>query len=180
MASMILCFVSDFLNHLVSIRFSDSLSRKGVIEATLADDRTPTFSPGSALQIGIQVTLPCDHTAMAAGTIVAVASHFGTDAGPTIGFTATMRRATDRPASGLQLTWGTELLSFDVVEQALRPARRPVIASGVAQGVPALRAGAALTVKGLGTRWSGDYAVSETTHTFDREHGYRVKFACAR
>lgn len=58
---------SDLLNHLVSIRFSDSLSRKGVIEATLADDGSLTFSPGTVLQIGIQVTLTCDHTAMATG-----------------------------------------------------------------------------------------------------------------
>lgn len=170
----------DLSADLVSVRFFDSLLRKGVIEATLTDGASLKYSQGSVLQVGTRVTLTCGDTALATGTIAAVRSRYDAGAGPTMGFTATVGRATSRPTDSVHLTWGADLLEFNVVQQASKPPRRTVAASGVAQGLPTLRAGVALSVSGLGTRWSGDYAVAEATHTFDGQSGYRVSFVGTR
>jgi len=54
-----------------------------------------------------------------------------------------------------------------------------VEATGTTVGLPDLRAGLTLRIVGLGARFSGNYFVKKTTHTFDAG-GYRTKFTARR
>ncbi len=55
-------------------------------------------------------------------------------------------------------------------------ARRFLVATGAAEGNPALRVGTSLKLTGLGPRFSNTYYVVEATHRFDLEHGYQTEF----
>ncbi len=70
-----------------------------------------------------------------------------------------------------------------------RPRRRPIAksvlaklrdawldAEGEAAGDPKLRAGAKVTIKGVGSDYSGDYVLTSTTHIVAAERGYHVRF----
>ncbi len=54
--------------------------------------------------------------------------------------------------------------------------RRFVVARGVAEGNPTLRVGSALTLTGLGPRFSNTYYTTAAVHKFDTEHGYQTEF----
>jgi hypothetical protein len=170
---------------LISLRFVESLTQPGLIAVTLVNwgGSPPAFkySEASALQAGAQVKLSSGGLLLATGTIASVAPHFNSTVAPTLGFTATVPRPTRAPAPTLALRFGADLLEFNPVLQSPGNACRPAItASGLAGGLPALRAGVSLNIDGLGAHWSGNYAVSEATHSFDAQSGYRVAFACAR
>ncbi|MCC2670093.1 MAG: Rhs element Vgr protein [Armatimonadetes bacterium] len=49
-------------------------------------------------------------------------------------------------------------------------------AEGVALGNPALKAGTKAEIKNLGTKFSGSYYVTSTTHTWNPEEGYMTSF----
>jgi len=51
-----------------------------------------------------------------------------------------------------------------------------VQAEGMANGLPALRAGKTVELKNLGQRLSGTYYVTATTHTVSNAQGYRTRF----
>ncbi|MFW2438543.1 MAG: phage late control D family protein [Arenicellales bacterium] len=57
--------------------------------------------------------------------------------------------------------------------------REIVKASGTTVGLPELRAGSRIQIKGLGTRISGEYFVTESTHTINNS-GYITKFKARR
>ena len=59
-------------------------------------------------------------------------------------------------------------------------ARRFVVGRGVAATDNRLRAGATLTLQGLGPLFSGQYYLSEVQHQFDRAHGLRTEFTAER
>jgi Bacteriophage probable baseplate hub protein len=54
-----------------------------------------------------------------------------------------------------------------------------VKASGTTVGLPDLRAGRRLQITGLGARFSGEYFVTQTTHTIN-DNGYRTGFSARR
>jgi phage protein D len=54
-----------------------------------------------------------------------------------------------------------------------------VKAGGSTVGLPDLRAGKRIMIKGFGLRFSGTYFVTETTHTID-SGGYRTRFQARR
>ena len=54
-------------------------------------------------------------------------------------------------------------------------AKRMVTGRGTTVGLPELRAGSAVGIDGLGSRFSGRYIVTDTTHTIGAG-GYRVEF----
>ena len=54
-----------------------------------------------------------------------------------------------------------------------------VEANGTTVGLPDLRAGQNILIKGVGARFSGRYFVTKTTHTINAE-GYRTKFTARR
>lgn len=51
--------------------------------------------------------------------------------------------------------------------------------SGTTIGLPDLRAGSRLVLGGIGSRFSGEYFVTESTHTFNQD-GYATKFSARR
>ena len=55
-----------------------------------------------------------------------------------------------------------------------------IVATGTCLGRTDLRAGDLVRIEGLGSRFSGDYAVSAATHTFDPMTGYRTTFDARR
>ena len=55
-----------------------------------------------------------------------------------------------------------------------------VAGEGVAIGRPDLRAGTVISLEGYGTRFSGLYYVTSTTHTFSPKRGYRAAFTVRR
>ncbi len=54
-----------------------------------------------------------------------------------------------------------------------------VTATGKTVGLPELRAGQKVNIKGVGARFSGVYFVTESTHTIDA-NGYTTRFTCKR
>ncbi len=84
--------------------------------------------------------------------------------------------------AALALSYGRELIEFHPVLRKTANLSRPRIdATGMAVGLPMLIAGAKLIISGVGTIWSGEYSVTETTHTFNpKQFGYRTSFACSK
>lgn len=68
------------------------------------------------------------------------------------------------------------LLAKETLE---RIAKNMLKGSGSVIGLPGLRAGSILLLKGLGTRFSGRYFVTSTTHTIG-SGGYTTRFDCRR
>jgi uncharacterized protein len=60
-----------------------------------------------------------------------------------------------------------------------RIAKDMVKGSGSVVGLPDLRAGSVVVLDGLGTRFSGRYFVTKTTHSID-DGGYTTRFECRR
>jgi phage protein D len=60
-----------------------------------------------------------------------------------------------------------------------RIARNTLTASGSIVGLPDLRAGSTVAISGVGTRFSGRYFVTSTTHTIG-DSGYTTQFECRR
>jgi uncharacterized protein len=60
-----------------------------------------------------------------------------------------------------------------------RIAKDTVTGSGSIVGLPDLRAGTVLELDGVGTRFSGRYFVTGTTHTLG-DGGYTTQFECRR
>ncbi|HYT56331.1 MAG TPA: hypothetical protein VEQ38_16620 [Verrucomicrobiae bacterium] len=61
----------------------------------------------------------------------------------------------------------------------LERSKNLVTASGTCVGLPDLRAGQRVKIAGLGARFSGEYFVTETTHTIN-DSGYTTKFSVRR
>jgi phage protein D len=74
----------------------------------------------------------------------------------------------DHPVSSQQ---HADAIAEGIAEQL---ANAFIDASGLAYGDPRLRAGAKITVTGVGTRFGGTYALSETTHVFRSGRGYHT------
>jgi phage protein D len=73
---------------------------------------------------------------------------------------------------------------FDNLDEAQKYAKavftdqvkRVVKATGTTVGLPKLRAGCRVSIPNLGTRLSGTYFVTGTTHTFSATGGYTTRF----
>lgn len=93
-------------------------------------------------------------------------------------------RASDRCASREQVI--THEPQHDAAQARRRAAdvlsdrlKQLVEASGTTVGLPDLRAGTKIRIRGVGARFSGRYFVTKTTHTLDGS-GYRTKFTAQR
>ena len=179
----------------ISIRFCENLAGCELLEILVKNwglDQSGRlgfkYSDGNLLRIGVGISLGCGGVSMAGGLISALAPHFPSGSAATLTFTVdarptsrnSRRRAT--PAA-LELSYGSGLIEF---HPSLRggpkrpPAGNPIVATGTAEGLPTLRAGTSVKIGGVGTAWSGVYSVTETTHTFDEQYGYRTSFACSK
>jgi uncharacterized protein len=65
------------------------------------------------------------------------------------------------------------------IQTLKRGFQQVITASGVTVGLPELRAGRNVEIAGLGTRYSGTYYVTSTTHTIG-DGGYRTQFEARR
>ncbi|MGR9087493.1 MAG: phage late control D family protein [Gammaproteobacteria bacterium] len=59
-------------------------------------------------------------------------------------------------------------------------ALRYITADGVCIGTPELRSGILINIEGLGKRFSGQYYVTGTEHSYKPDRGYRTAFFCRR
>jgi phage protein D len=64
--------------------------------------------------------------------------------------------------------------------QFLARAYRFVVGDGEAEGLPDLRAGKTVSLRGLGPWFDGLYHLVNVRHTYDQERGYRTAFAVER
>ena len=51
-----------------------------------------------------------------------------------------------------------------------------VVAEGMGTGNPSIKAGASISIKGVGNRFSGTYFVTGTTHAYGHDEGYTTRF----
>lgn len=59
-----------------------------------------------------------------------------------------------------------------------RMANAGVEGTGVAEGDPTLRAGTTIAIDGVGTKFSGKYKVTSTSHVYRSAKGYETRFTC--
>src|SRR5262249_226995 len=96
----------------------------------------------------------------------------------------------DQNAVALAIQGREEIITNDPVHTAHDPTRRAkdillhrleemIKGSGTTVGLPDLRSGRKVHIKGLGPRFDGEYHVTETTHTIG-ETGYRTTFGARR
>jgi hypothetical protein len=175
----------ELSDDLISFRFVETGTGSGEIEVQLVNlGDTPTgfkYSEGSALQIGRQVKVGFGDTELASGTIRMLAPQWNALTPPTLIFKASTQGVLLAPAVMVQLQWGSNLIEFHPVMNAnTQGSAQPIVATGFANAIPTLRAGSICDVAGVGTSWSGRYTVTETTHSFDPQQGYRVAFSCCR
>ena len=175
---------------LISIRFSENLTQCELLEVSVnnwdAGSSSYKYSDGNLLQIGAGIRLYSGDVTLAEGTIATLAPSFPDGSVSTLTFTVEATRSVQNPrqhrlGTALALVYGRELREFHpVLRETPKRARSKIDATGMVEGLPALRAGAIVNIIGVGTAWSGEYAVAETTHTIDSQFGYRTRFVCSR
>lgn len=95
-----------------------------------------------------------------------------------------------QPAIDQSFSQKEEIITHPPVQTVAEAKRRAIQAletvaadmikgSGSTIGLPDLRAGSLLLIEGLGTRFSGHYTVTSTTHT-SGDSGYTTQFECRR
>ena len=179
------------LEDIISIRFRENLAQRNLLEVLVNNWDTGSqsykYSEGNLLHIGAIISLYSGDTILAGGTIAEVAPRFPEGSASTLMFTVDAKhppRSTHRRKlrAALALSYGRELIEFHPVLRNTANKSRPRIdATGMAVGLPMLIAGAKLKISGVGTIWSGEYSVTETTHTFNPgQSGYRTSFACSK
>lgn len=92
------------------------------------------------------------------------------------------RRSAASLAGGDMVTASTVVESVDEANKMAeghgsRLASAQLVAKGEAPGVPSLRAGKQVDIKGMGTKLSGKYYLTSVDHTFSVERGYRTRFS---
>ena len=80
------------------------------------------------------------------------------------------------PRKYIELSQSLQGIAPNVLSDRLK---QLVEATGTTVGLPDLRAGTKIRIRGLGARFSGRYFVTKTTHTLDAS-GYRTKFTARR
>ena len=179
------------LEDIISIRFSENLAQRNLLEVFVNNwdigSQSYKYSEGNLLRIGASISLYSGDTILADGTISALAPTFPEGSASTLMFTVDAKhppRSTQRRKlrASLALGYGRELIEFHpVLRKTANLSRHRMDATGLAVGLPMLMAGAKLKISGVGTIWSGEYSVTETTHTFNpRQSGYRTSFACSK
>ena len=175
---------------LISIRFIENLTQCELLEVSVnnwdAGSVSYKYSEGNLLHLGAGIRLYSGEVTLAEGTIATLAPHFPEGSPSTLLFTVAPARPVQDPRqpglrTALALTYGRELSEFHPVLRGIpRPAQSRIDATGTVHGMPDLRAGVRVNILGVGTAWSGEYAVTETTHTMDSQSGYRTRFVCSR
>jgi len=133
---------------------------------------------GNSIQIGAKIKLSVGAFTMAVGNIITLAPNFPQDGPPTLSFSVDAHRPRQKISSDVfTITYGSGLREFHPV---LHSGHSKIQAFGIADGSPQLIAGIQLKISSLGDVLNGTYSVTESTHTFDKEHGYRTSFTCVK
>ncbi len=173
---------------LISLRLVESLALSNVLEVTLNNwgmtggQLGYLYSDGDLLHLGAGIRLAFDKWVLAEGAIISLAPGFPAGNPPTFTFTAEVKRPSQTtPQPPLAVVYGAQLREFHPVLHKTAAQPLPGIdATGVCDFLPGLTAGAALKITNLGTRWSGDYRITETILTFDLQSGMKISFAAHR
>lgn len=174
---------------IISIRFSENLTQCKLLEVSVnnwdAGTSSYKYSEGNLLRIGASISLYSGDVMLAEGTIATLAPSFPDGSAPTLTFTVDAKRPPQNPdergRAALALRYGRELREFHpVLRDTPKLARPRIDATGTVVGLPDLRPGATVKIDGMGTAFSGEYSVTETTHTIDSQSGYRTRFVCSR
>jgi hypothetical protein len=179
------------LEDIISIRFGENLARRNSLEVLVNNWDTGSqsykYSEGNLLRIGARISLYSGDIILADGRIAALAPSFPEGSASRLMFTVDVKDPSQnthqrKPRAALSLSHGRELIEFHPVLRSTANLSRPRIeATGITVGLPMQIAGAKLIIGGVGTIWSGEYSVTETTHTFNPgQFGYRTSFACSK
>jgi hypothetical protein len=175
---------------IISIRFSENLARCKLLEVSVNNwdpgSSSYKYSDGNLVRIGAGISLYSGDVILADGTIATLAPSFPDGSTPTLMFTADARHPPQNARqrvlrTALALSYGRELKDFHpVLRDTAKLARPRIDATGIVAGLATLKAGATVKIDGVGTAFSGEYSVTETTHTFDSQSGYLTSFVCSR
>ncbi len=180
------------LPDLISLRLVENLAQANTLEATfnnwgmIGGQLGYLYSDGNLLHIGAGIRLSVGQVVLAEGTITALAPGFPAGTAPTFTITAEVKRPPQentlratQPA--LAVAYGALLREFHpVLHKPANQALLEIDATGVCDFLPGLAPGAALKITNLGTRWSGDYRITESILTFDLQNGMKISFAATR
>jgi hypothetical protein len=183
--------VINLSEDIISIRFSESLARCNLLEVSVKNWTTDPssnykYSEGNLLHIGDSISLYSGDIILANGTISALAPNFTEDSAPTLMFIVDAKNPPKNMhkrmlRTTLNLTFGRELIEFHpVLRNTAYLFRTRINAIGTTVGLPDLRAGSIINIKGVGTTFSGAYSVTETTHTINDQSGYRTSFVARK
>ena len=178
---------------IISIRFNENLAQCNLLEVSVNNWGIGNngvigykYSEGNLLHLGASISLYVGDFILAEGTIVTLAPSFPKGNPPTLMFTVDAKHPPQNTyqrvlRTAVALTYPAELVEFHPVLRNSENLSRPRIdATGMVEGgVPILTAGTALKISGVGISYSGEYLVTETTHTFDLQFGYWTRFACS-
>lgn len=181
----------EFPRDLRQATYRDRLDSRDEFELTLDnwDEKRRAFTyddadrlePGRKIEIRFGYRGPTPRSATVGGTIEIVRLSFSPDRGAELVISGsgarrmTTRSPTRQPVH--RLAWGESLLAFEPIWE---PAEgHGLTATGSTVGLPGLRAGTLLSIGGVGSRSSGRYLVTATTHSIG-DSGYTTRFECRR
>jgi len=178
---------------IISIRFNENLAQCNLLEVSVNNWGIGNngvlgykYSEGNLLQLGASISLYVSDFVLAEGTIAMLAPSFPNGTPSTLMFTVDAKHPPQETSQrvlqkALTLTYGSELVEFHPVIRNTENLFQPrIVATGMVEGgAPKLIAGTTLKISGVGRVYSGEYMVTETTHTFDLQSGYRIRFACS-
>jgi hypothetical protein len=182
----------DLFQDIISIRFSDNLTRIELLEVVVNNWGTINGGIGfkynggtqgdDLVKIGTSIKLYCDTITLAVGTVATLAPSFCTGGPPTLLFSVDANRPHRSVHPGVfTVSYGMGLREFHPgLHKTLVSGRSRIQATGITAGSPHLRAGVKLDISGVGRIFTGIYSVTESTHTFDDKSGYRTNFACVK
>lgn len=189
---------------LLGLTFQDELNTRDAFELTVnnTDERrkqckysdAEEFTPGNRIEIHLSSAAGKSSQPVIKGKIDTVRQHRPADGAPTLvlaGRGTTRRRTKRSKRPALHLEFGKSLIEFEPVLTLARQVSRAdknrktsrkrleVTASGKAIGIPELRAGTLIEIRGEGKRFSGHYFVNATIHTIG-DSGYTTSFECSK
>lgn len=176
----------DLLLDITSIRFTENRRRCKSLEVSVnnwdgasIDYKYSGGAQGNDLaHIGADIKFCCGSYTLALGKIASLAPDFGHGGPPTLTFSVNAHHAPRKaPSDVFTIAYGAELSEFHPV---LYSDRSRIRAFGIADGSPLFIAGIKLTISAIGKIFNGTYSVTETIHTFNKEHGYRISFTCVK
>jgi hypothetical protein len=180
----------DLAQDIISLKFCANTARCKVLEVLINNwgninnqfgykySGKSQSQGGDPIQIGVKIKLSFGTFTMAVGNIITLAPNFPEGSPPTLCFSVDAHRPRQKiPSDVFTIEYGGGLREFHPI---LHSGHSTIQGFGIADGSPKLIAGIKLKISNLGDVFNGTYSVTESTHTFDIEHGYQTSFACVK